>query len=366
MKHILIPTHPRDEHAIDVMHALYKKGHRCDLLYTADYPSKLNCSIRYEGKVISWQAQGDDCDFIDDPYDVVWYRRPWKPVLSEDLHEDDREIASREVMAFYQGMWFVISPTARWVNPYLAAKNASSKILQLQLASRIGFSIPPTLISNDPSAIKQFIMSRPKGEVIYKSFTPNFWTEEQYLFSTYTSVVQVDDLPSASVLQSVPAIFQTKIAKAFELRVTYFNNFHIAVKINSQQYVQGQLDWRKIPVHELQVTEFVLPPKIDAYCQRLMKALGLVFGCFDFIVTPQGEYYFLEINEQGQFLWIESINPEILLLDIFTNFLLNQGDGFAWQANAESVRLNDFSKVTREYSAKMAAKHNNPDVHAIK
>lgn len=53
-----------------------------------------------------------------------------------------------------------------------------------------------------------------------------------------------------------------------------------------------------------------------------MANLGLVFGCIDIIVTLNGEYCFLEVNEMGQFLWIERANPEIRILDAFCDFLL--------------------------------------------
>ena len=33
--------------------------------------------------------------------------------------------------------------------------------------------------------------------------------------------------------------------------------------------------------------------------------MKLVFGAIDMIVTPAGEYVFLEINANGQYLWIE-------------------------------------------------------------
>ena len=37
----------------------------------------------------------------------------------------------------------------------------------------------------------------------------------------------------------------------------------------------------------------------------VMAGMGLNFGCFDFIVTPSGEYVFLECNPNGQWLWVE-------------------------------------------------------------
>lgn len=43
-------------------------------------------------------------------------------------------------------------------------------------------------------------------------------------------------------------------------------------------------------------------------CLALVKNLGLVFGCIDMIVTPEGKYVFLEINPNGQWMWIEELS----------------------------------------------------------
>ena len=38
-----------------------------------------------------------------------------------------------------------------------------------------------------------------------------------------------------------------------------------------------------------------------------MQQLNLSFGAFDFILTPDDEYVFLEVNSSGQSGWIEDI-----------------------------------------------------------
>ena len=48
-----------------------------------------------------------------------------------------------------------------------------------------------------------------------------------------------------------------------------------------------------------------LPEEIATACQRLMKALNLRFGAVDLVLAPNGQYYFLEINPNGQWLWLE-------------------------------------------------------------
>ena len=68
-----------------------------------------------------------------------------------------------------------------------------------------------------------------------------------------------------------------------------------------------------------------------------------MFGCIDFIVTPEGEYVFLEVNQMGQFLWVELANPEFPLLQAFAEFLVSQDPEFRFRS-APDPRL-AFAKV---------------------
>lgn len=51
--------------------------------------------------------------------------------------------------------------------------------------------------------------------------------------------------------------------------------------------------------------EAMLPPNVEKQLLGLMKVLDLQFGAIDLIRTPNDEYIFLEINPNGQWLWIE-------------------------------------------------------------
>jgi len=55
------------------------------------------------------------------------------------------------------------------------------------------------------------------------------------------------------------------------------------------------------PDHEI----FELPDEVKASLRRLMAAFGLNFASLDMIVTPDGEFVFLELNPNGQWLWLE-------------------------------------------------------------
>jgi glutathione synthase/RimK-type ligase-like ATP-grasp enzyme len=77
-----------------------------------------------------------------------------------------------------------------------------------------------------------------------------------------------------------------------------------AVKIDSQEKEQTKYDWRKDQLNVGYKT-FDLPIEIKTKLLALHKEFKLVYGAYDFIVDPNGEYYFLEVNPAGQWLWME-------------------------------------------------------------
>ena len=63
-----------------------------------------------------------------------------------------------------------------------------------------------------------------------------------------------------------------------------------------------------------------MPDDIAGKCIRYLKLMRLKFGAFDFVVTPTGEYVFLECNPNGQWLWIE-LATEIKISEAKADFL---------------------------------------------
>lgn len=362
MVKILIPTKPDDTDSIFVKLALERKGHECTIWYTADFPGKQTHSFEFEKNKISWKAKGINLRIdADDHYDVVWLRRPGKPRLPASIHPEDLENARNENNTFFRSFWHMIAPDAFWVNPIDTSLAANNKLLQLKIAREAGFNIPTTLITNDPGKIKTFIIKHHKKGVIFKTLFPVVWMGEREMRLTYTDEIKLDDLPSDEILQCTPGIFQNKIQKQFELRVTCFGDHLIAAKLKSQQHPKGIMDWRYVPANELAIEEFKLPEEIASKCRQFMKKLGLAMGCFDFIVTPENEYYFLEINEQGQFLWVESINPDIKMLDAFTEFLINGKSDFNYQNMRQTLSMTDFKDEILTLKCQAMDKHVAPD-----
>lgn len=347
MLNILIATSPDDSHAIYTKLALEKKGCNPVIWYTADFPIQQTHSFKIINHDVVWNAKGSNFQINNDKFDVVWYRRPKKPTISKSIDELDIKNSEKENAMLYQTFWENIAHHALWINPVKNARAANSKLLQLKIASKCGLEIPPTLISNNPTDIKLFLNKFGDNNVIYKPLFPLHWIRDREMRLTYTSKIKLADLPEDDVLQSTPGIFQKAIEKSYELRVTYFGSRAVAIKINSQIHKKGIMDWRYVPIDELPIEEYTLPAHVDTKCQALMKDLGLVFGCFDFIVTPDHQYIFLEINEAGQFLWVEDLDPNIKMLDIFTDFIIHRGNQFDKPKNVNVVSINDFRDEAR-------------------
>lgn len=340
---ILITTEPDDIHALLVKLALEHFDQDCDLWFTADMPTQQTNSIYLSNDSFYWQSEDSQNQIkktMSDPIDVVWWRRPRRPFVPETAHQNDMDCIKKENTLFHESSSLILASDAWWVNPYDSIKYANSKVYQLKLAPSCGLKIPPTLISNSPEDIKAFITKH--DSVIYKPFFPHNWLENDVLKFSYTQGVALNQLPSDNLLQMTPGIFQQQLKKKYELRVTCFGEHLVAVKIDSQNHPKGMTDWRIAPTHELKLEPYSLSLATENSIRRFMKQLGIVFGCFDFIVTPDDDIYFLEVNQQGQFLWIEDLLPEVRMLDMFVHFVMNKSVDFKWKKSSESIKLLDF------------------------
>ncbi|KTD61693.1 hypothetical protein [Legionella spiritensis] len=327
----LIPTEPDDSHALLVKMALENMGHYVQCLFTADQPTLLKNSAYVDQTGYRWKSADDYESVLHENYEVVWWRRARKPYIPQHkTHPGDYKFALRENTLFYESLTDNMAPNSWWVNPKGAANKVNSKLYQLNMANECGMDIPITLCSNDPKEIRNFLSKYEEYGVIYKPLCSNFWFEEEQVKISYTSSINFKDLPDNHILQLVPGIFQIEIEKIFELRVTCFGDYIVAAKLHSQIHPDGKIDWRAIPEGEMIIEPYRLPPDLEDKIRVFMHKTGIVFGSFDFIVTPCGRHIFLEVNEQGQFLWIEEYNPDFKMLDMFVRFLLSRTRRFHW------------------------------------
>ena len=355
-KTILILTQTGDEHAYAVAEGLRRKGAEPLLWHTGDFPTCGSETLVFEEGRRQVKINGVDINFpnSDETVDTVWRRRPTFVLRNTALHSADRKFAEVECSVFRRSLLEVLSPGAFWVNPSTLAMRAESKPLQHYIAIKAGFRVPDTLYGNDPAEIRRFLR-RHGGRIVYKPFRGTSWRNEASTWVPYTATLTEENLVGDEVLRATPGIFQALVPKAFELRVTVIGHQVFAAKILSQATTKGRLDWRK-SYDELVIEEARLPDEVKDKCLRVMDLLGLVFGCFDIVVTPDEEYVFLEVNEMGQFLFVEHY-AGLPLLDAFCEFLLQGRSDFEWNESTAKLRYADIEEYARQCSAQAATVH---------
>jgi hypothetical protein len=229
----------------------------------------------------------------------VWYRRMVWPSPSPTIFPDQQRFAAGEIRHLVEGL--ILDPSILWVNPIDATALGERKVFQLRLARELGFRIPPTLISNDPKMLRDFAAHH-DGEVICKPIYHGLVLQGSERYSVYTNEIGPDELTDDLQLGACPTLLQKRIPKGTDIRATFIGRDVFSVEISSPD--STPLDWRR-PGENIQYRRVELPAAIEHSCRELLSRLRLSYGAFDFVQSPEGEIFFLEVNPTGEWAWLE-------------------------------------------------------------
>jgi hypothetical protein len=255
----------------------------------------------------------------------LWHRRPGSPELdSRWLSPYDEKYIAKTLRRYGESLVDAIAGHNEVfsVNDPRAARRAESKALQLLRARACGLNVPPTLISNSIDDIRAFYKLH-GDRIICKPLIATAWEEGGESYAAMTTIVtaqHLEELPKSSWAMQ-PAIYQPIVDKIFELRLVIFGDSVFCMKIDSQKSHFSKIDWRGGRTDTDNCFIFNAPEDIVQRCKHLMSDLGIVFACFDFAFHEDGTFIFFELNQAGQFLWMERVLPEMNLCFSFASFL---------------------------------------------
>lgn len=176
-----------------------------------------------------------------------------------------------------------------------------NKLIVLEEAKKAGLAIPDSYLSTHLNSI------RPNAGFVTKSFGSAFTCRfEGHNCGGYTA--RLKDLDTDHTF--MPTFFQKEVKKQFEVRVYIFQGEVIySMAIFSQMNEQSAVDYRKYDKENPYLDEpFSLPQELETKLLHLMTNLQLNKGSIDLIYADDGEYYFLEINPNGQFGYVGKVN----------------------------------------------------------
>ncbi|RAJ83464.1 ATP-GRASP peptide maturase of grasp-with-spasm system [Chitinophaga dinghuensis] len=180
------------------------------------------------------------------------------------------------------------------------SKDALNKLEVLVAAAQAGMDIPRSIVTSSKQHLLEFRQSVP--DIIVKSLcNPAMYSYEGSNYVSYTATFNEAQL-AALPATFHPSLVQENIPKAYELRVFYLDGACYAMAIFSQSNNQTAVDFRRYDrATPNRNVPYKLPAELSAKIGRLMQLIDLNCGSIDIVRTPEGKYYFLEVNPVGQF-----------------------------------------------------------------
>jgi hypothetical protein len=255
------------------------------------------------------------------PGDVVWIRRPEQPKGNPQVAPADKKFADGEYRSFFQAVMYLLETLpVSCINKFSASRFINNKSVQLLLARSCGMNVPRTLMSNSPVIVGEYVRKNP-GRMICKPFYPHIWKKEDGTSFAVTETFEVrpDMLPTDEVFSYAPAIYQDMVVKQFDVRLVLLGNAIYSYSLHS---LNGVLDWRQDSSQGMIKVEMIeTPPEVEQAVLAFAAQSGIAHGSFDFAVDAQDRWWFLEVNEGGQFLWLDEFNHSVHLQEKFLSFL---------------------------------------------
>ena len=232
-----------------------------------------------------------------DEITAVWYRRAIQPGPIPELPPAERMFVAGELRHLATGLF--LNPNITWVNPIDRVSVAEHKLYQLQIARQVGFHVPRTLVSRDPMELRAFAEGNKTGTICKPIFHGMFVDDSAY-YSVYTRRVTAESIHPDSV-KSCPVLLQEEIPRSADVRVTFIGPKCFVAEITGDPSL---VDWRD-PGVSVRYAESSLSNGLQAKCRAMLDKLGLLYGAFDFLRTPDGNLVFLEVNPTGEWAWLE-------------------------------------------------------------
>ena len=319
---IIVLAHPKDDHAAPVQWALEQAGYQASCWSGVSWTEPERASLLMdESPSIKLGAH------VLEQGDVLWLRQ------SDHQASGHKAAESKEgglpSPSFFDELAYMFEGLpVRCVNPYSALRLVRNKAVQLLLARKSGLKIPETLFSNSPAAVRDFFNRHP-SHAICKAFATHVWQQQGSTDISVTETFGLDreELPADDeVFTYAPAIYQQMVRKQFDVRTVLMGERISSFALRTPE---NSLDWRHdAALRKVAVERVDTPAAVESGILGFARQTGVCTGSLDFAVDRNGEWWFLEINEQGQFLWLDDLCPQAQLLEKFCAFL-TAPQGFA-------------------------------------
>jgi len=206
---------------------------------------------------------------------------------------DEALLAEAEAWTIFEAS--IQSSGARIIDPPRLMRQAEDKIYQLHMAQSLGLAIPETVVTNSVATASAFVNAGP--------------TVAKAISSGPGLAPFVDEVTSdlVELVTALPVLLQRAVTAEADLRVVTIEDSVSVWGRNRRR--DDPWDWRAIDPsgRDFHLMNYI---QIEPAAVRLARALGLTFSVQDWLDVERSPV-FLEVNPQGQWLFLEGASEVI-------------------------------------------------------
>jgi glutathione synthase/RimK-type ligase-like ATP-grasp enzyme len=304
-------TRHDDFHAHVMRHVLQERNLDCRIILTDSMAGVGGISWSTSAEVkAATVCDIDGQEVVVADLDAVWFRRlTGEPRIPGSLRDEGiRDLVINDCRAALLGM-MLTEFGGTWVSHPEMSRAAQNKLVQLKMAQRARLRLPRTLVSQDPQKVRRFCENL-EYRVVVKPVIGSQKTP--VMAGMVTPEVLTDDAVRLS-----PAIYQEFVPGTRHLRVCCFGT-----RVRTALLETETLDWR-YPL-DADVAPYELDAETAGCVLQVIEHLGLRMGIIDMKLDADGRPVWLEVNPQGQFMFLEGMCSGMRLTQTFADFLVEE------------------------------------------
>lgn len=303
-KNVLIVSNSDDAHATAVHNRLMERSISTHRLNSDTFTSGEHVwcisSVADNKPYSSWSIPD---------IDVVWYRK----VVFPEAIDTTKSFIRQEIGGLFD---CILSNycDCRWVNPRNKLIEAKPKIIQLQHAANLGLRIPDTLVTTSINILKEF-SAQHNNQIVAKPIQAQVVGLAQDAVVVGTRKLTAEYFESA--IRFSPCFAQEKLSLKSEIRVIVFGDRLYPFRLTAKEKVD---DLKQLKLRQIDHERCELDESTSQKIRSLVSLYGLEFGAIDLAVIDDESPIFLELNPNGQWLWLQYMTGENLI-DPFIDLL---------------------------------------------
>lgn len=240
---------------------------------------------------------------ITDEIKVIWYRR----------FEDDIDLKIHHNTKHIEQLHFEIQNEINTLISYLKRIFAHKKWMPSNdsfsldkvdityLAEKNNIKTPKTIVTNNKTDVYNFVNEYNLNSVIIKPIRHSgYFIDKDETYSIYTKKLCINDIDQLPI-KFASTLFQECIESDYEIRSFYLDGRFYSTAIictNKAKDIDIKLSFESSKINWV---PYNLPHYFENNIKSFFNKINLNTGSIDILRGLDGEYYFLEVNQVGQY-----------------------------------------------------------------